>query len=167
LGIPAINPTSFKFPDDVRDVLRQAGWSENRQADISLIVTDLRVCGYEIHPAAEHVLKSFAGLALIGPGGLSLICEEVAGIGKFYLHNQIDSLLGGIFRDAYPIGYACSSCIFLLPDRTVLGLHYDLIGWLQFLSFERFVECVLGMRPFQPEERFRYMPARDRTPLLQ
>jgi hypothetical protein len=141
-----------RFPDEVSEVLRAAGWAPGRRvSDEQLQDWSAQLEGFVMSEAAAQALREFGGLSVDqrGPG---LECAraafEIDPVLALYENDRFD-----LYRDEYgvelfPLGEAAGSHYFLAIDpagRTYLVMD-DILVLAE--SFDAALEAlVLGRRP--------------------
>jgi hypothetical protein len=138
------------FPTEVEDVLRAAGWSPERRADVAGWTALFEQDGVRPHPAAIDFLREFGGLSIeLGGPGVSMAKEPVAfdpalcdGEGDRFA--EFGEELG---RQLFPIGELAHGAYFLgIDENSEIYLVETWIG--SFGAMPTALEnLILGVKP--------------------
>ena len=115
---------SLKPSAEAEVVLRRAGWSPERQVDISQWVEPLRQDGNEVFPVAAGILRSYGGLSFKGPRQKrgtrhDFDVNPVHWYGERDRLVDIESITG---RSACPLGETSGAAMLaVLDDGRVVG----------------------------------------------
>lgn len=167
-----VTPGRYPFSDPVIAALGAAGWTPDRNFDISAWAEELASQGYRLNTTAAQALREFGGLE-VGPvnmEGPNFSNEEplnvdpiLAGSGHYPLVAELARELGG---DWYPFGeWLSSSSIFVSPSGWVVATGLSWI-WEVGGSVEEAIEFALmahrplrclkvlapGAKPWPPDE---------------
>lgn len=112
-------------------ILRKAGWSPDREVDVSEWVERLRRDGYDVFPLAEAILRSYGGLDLEhrgyrGPSWFDFQVDPSSWYGDFDRLRYIDEVTG---TRLCPLGETSGAGMLgvLSDGRVVSELDGDLV----------------------------------------
>lgn len=111
---------------EVASILREAGWSPDRQIDTSDWVRRLRDDGHHVFPLAESILQGFGGLRFVGerpprPTRHDFWIEPVLWLGEADRIKDIEAITGA---QACPLGETSGTAMLAVLDdgRVVVDL---------------------------------------------
>lgn len=112
------------------DYLKEDGWYEDREIDISEWITQLENDGYRIFPYAELILKTLGGLyirpdatfGMIRSGEINFDPLDI-GIGEFWHLEKYESKVG---EKLYPLGLYLHLYVYVGESKKIYVIDRDI-----------------------------------------